>query len=69
MQTSRRPKTLIEIRLCRSAVVARSAGSCPSEDELWRPATQANRDKLQKSLAVGMQLFGPASHWLEERQA
>lgn len=41
----------------------------PSTGGLWHLDTECNRLLLMVTVAEGQRLFGPASHWLEERDA
>lgn len=36
---------------------------------LWHPDTPRNRDRLAFAAYMGNRLFGPDTHWIEERQA
>jgi hypothetical protein len=59
---------LMEIRLRRSEdVMERNA--VVVVDELWRPETPHNEEKLAFMAQQGNRLFGPDTHWIEKRQA
>jgi hypothetical protein len=36
---------------------------------LWIPDTRANRERLLQAVEFGNRLHGPATHWIEKRQA
>ena len=61
-------RALTEIRLRRSEEVPpnREAGA---RDHLWIPETPANRERLVGTVELGNRLHGPATHWIESRQA
>ena len=62
-------RALTEIRLRRSEEVSHGCepeGGC---DHLWNPDNDNNRQRLLRALEVGNRLHGPATHWIEKRQA
>ena len=60
-------RVLVEIRLRRSERIEE-----PTTDErlaLWMRDTPFNRQKLVHAAHLANQLYGPETHWIEERQA
>ncbi|MDM0084864.1 hypothetical protein QTI17_30125 [Variovorax sp. J31P179] len=61
-------RALTEIRLRRSKEVFLDRE--PDErDHLWIPDNRANKERLIQALELGNRLHGPATHWIEKRQA
>jgi len=67
-------RALTEIRLGRSEEVppeevppgGESDGGC---DHLWIPDNRVNRERLLQAVELGNRRHGPATHWIEKRQA
>ena len=62
-------RALTEIRLRRSEDVLNGREADGARDHLWIPATHANIGRLVRAVELGNRLHGPATHWIERRQA
>jgi hypothetical protein len=62
-------RALTEIRLRRSEELAHGSAPDGGCDHLWIPDNRTNRDRLVRAVELGNRLHGPATHWIEKRQA
>lgn len=62
-------RALTEIRLRRSDELPLGGESDGGCDHLWIPDNRANRERLLRAVELGNRLHGPATHWIEKRQA
>ncbi len=57
-----------EIRLCWAAHVVHHEDEL-KDGGLWTPATEDARRDYQIVADAGNEVYGPGSHWVEEREA
>jgi hypothetical protein len=62
-------RALTEIRLRRSEEVSLGCEPDGERDHLWIPDNRASRERLVRAVVLGNRIHGPASHWIESRQA
>ena len=62
-------RALTEIRLRRSEEVSPRCEPDGERDHLWIPDNLTNRERLARTVELGNCLHGPATHWIEKRQA
>ncbi|MDM0072310.1 hypothetical protein [Variovorax sp. J31P207] len=62
-------RALTEIRLRSSDDVAHGGAPADGRDHLWIPYNRTTRERLVRAVELGNRLHGPATHWIENRQA
>ena len=67
MKTTLRALTEIRLRRSEEAPSDRQPDSAP--DYLWIPDNPVNRERLVRLVDLGNRHHGPATHWIESRQA
>jgi hypothetical protein len=58
-----------EIRLCWSVAGRTNQDGEPIQGGLWHPITDENMRDLEIVRAVGDEVYGEGTHWIEEREA
>ena len=62
-------RALTEIRLRRSEEMPTGRQPDGARDHLWIPDNPVNRERLARVVDLGNRQHGPATHWIESRQA